>query len=226
MQTIKDDVLFPPASIYQVQKKDILSTAGVLTEAFLNDPFFKYIMNGDYGRDKLYYFQQFTVRYGMKYGNVFASSGNIEGAAVWLPPGSTHIGAIRFVKGGGVILRQLFPRNLSERFKFFTRLLNYSNYSNEIHIRNAPFPHWYLMAIGISDKYRQQGYASRLMKPMLEYFDSINIPCYLETHNEKNLAIYEHFGFRITEAGKLPGTDKPHFAMMRGRYPINQKKSK
>ncbi len=212
-----NNVIFPPDSICRLQKKDFQIAVEVLTEAFLNDPFFKYIMNGDNGSGKLHYFHQFIVSYGMKYGNVFVSGDHIEGTAVWLPPGKTGIGAFKSLMAGVLILRRLFPRKISERFKFFRRLLLYGNYSNEVHKRNAPFPHWYLMAVGVRDGYRKKGYASRLIKPVLDYFDRIGIACYLETHNENNVAIYEHFGFRLAETGRLPGTDKPHFAMLRDR---------
>ena len=50
---------------------------------------------------------------------------------------------------------------------------------------------------------------------MLKYFDENNQSCYLETHNQKNVAYYEKYGFKVVEVGCLPGTQKTHWAMLR-----------
>jgi hypothetical protein len=39
--------------------------------------------------------------------------------------------------------------------------------------------------------------------------------CYLETHNFRNVAYYEKYGFKTMEIGLLPGTNTEHFAMLR-----------
>ena len=39
--------------------------------------------------------------------------------------------------------------------------------------------------------------------------------CYLETNKECNISMYEHFGFKLMERGKIPGTDVEHIAMYR-----------
>lgn len=57
--------------------------------------------------------------------------------------------------------------------------------------------------------------ASKLLNPVLEHFDKVNSPCYLETHNIQNIVKYEHYGFKIAETGLLPGSDKTHWAMVR-----------
>ena len=38
---------------------------------------------------------------------------------------------------------------------------------------------------------------------------------YLETHLEKNVHIYEHFGFEVTSDGILPGTSLRHWGMVK-----------
>ncbi len=68
----------------------------------------------------------------------------------------------------------------------------------------------------MAERYRGQGLASRLIRPLLEEFDKKKLACYLETHNPSNVAIYEHFGFKVVEEGKIPGTDMTHWAMLRG----------
>jgi RimJ/RimL family protein N-acetyltransferase len=50
---------------------------------------------------------------------------------------------------------------------------------------------------------------------MLNRLDTNKIPCYLNTQNEKNIGLYEHFGFRVIDQLTLPGTDILHTAMQR-----------
>ena len=94
-------------------------------------------------------------------------------------------------------------------------------YSDAQHEKHAPHLHWYLFEIGISNKFRNKGYASRLLKPILEKCDQEGMACYLETHNEKNVGLYSHFEFAVKEAGKLPGSNVTHWAMLRSPRPSN-----
>lgn len=55
------------------------------------------------------------------------------------------------------------------------------------------------------------------LRPVFDYLDRQGLPCYLDTHNPANLPFYEHYGFKVVEEGRLPGTDRPHWAMLRMR---------
>ncbi|SMC57505.1 Acetyltransferase (GNAT) family protein [Papillibacter cinnamivorans DSM 12816] len=44
---------------------------------------------------------------------------------------------------------------------------------------------------------RGQGVSSRLMKSVLQYADSQGLSLSLETHNTKNVGMYQHYGFRL-----------------------------
>jgi len=59
------------------------------------------------------------------------------------------------------------------------------------------------------------GYARILIKAMLNRLDSEKIPCFLETQTEKNVAIYERYGFEVVEKGMVPETTLPHYGMLR-----------
>jgi predicted acetyltransferase len=51
------------------------------------------------------------------------------------------------------------------------------------------------------------GYVSKLIKPMLKRINEEGFPVYLETQNEKNVPLYEHYGFEVVEATTYPNTD-------------------
>ena len=50
-----------------------------------------------------------------------------------------------------------------------------------------------------------KGFASALLKPMLARLDEENMACYLETQNMKNVAMYQHFGFKLVHETRVPG---------------------
>jgi predicted GNAT family N-acyltransferase len=50
--------------------------------------------------------------------------------------------------------------------------------------------------------------------------DGNQVPCYLNTQNEKNIGLYEHFGFTVVEQVTLPGSGILHTGMV--RYPVVQ----
>ena len=50
---------------------------------------------------------------------------------------------------------------------------------------------------------------------MLDGMDRIRMDCYLNTQNEKNIGLYEHFGFTVIEQVRLPGSGILHTGMIR-----------
>jgi hypothetical protein len=53
------------------------------------------------------------------------------------------------------------------------------------------------------------------VRPVLERIDREGTPCYLETNAEKNLAIYQRFGFEVISEDRMPGLKLTTFAMLR-----------
>jgi len=88
-------------------------------------------------------------------------------------------------------------------------------YIDTVHKRLAPFEHWFLQTIGVDPQFKGKGYAGRLLRSMLARIDEEGLPCYLETLNEANVSLYEHFGFRVLEKSTIPGTNLTNWAMLR-----------
>jgi GNAT superfamily N-acetyltransferase len=79
----------------------------------------------------------------------------------------------------------------------------------------APAEHWFLELIGVAPEYQGKGFAGHLLDPMLDRFDRENLPCYLDTEVEKNVALYQHHGFRVLDDTIVPGTDVRSWGMLR-----------
>jgi ribosomal protein S18 acetylase RimI-like enzyme len=84
-----------------------------------------------------------------------------------------------------------------------------------VHSRLAPFAHVYLQSLGVDPAFQGKVHAGRLLRHMLARLDAAGTPCYLDTLDEQNVALYEHFGFSVVETTKVPGSDAPMWAMLR-----------
>jgi hypothetical protein len=54
---------------------------------------------------------------------------------------------------------------------------------------------------------------------MLERIQGEGLPCFLETQNEENVSLYEHFGFEVIYKETFPETELPNWGMVRFATP-------
>jgi ribosomal protein S18 acetylase RimI-like enzyme len=196
-------------------KSDIPRAAAMLARAFFSDPKMTHLLPEVAARiERSRFLFEFELRYGLIYGEVYATSPACEGVCVWLPSKKSAISLWRAFRAGGFRLRgQLGPEG-------FDRLMAFSKRVDELHAQHLPAPHTYLFFIGVDPSHQKTGCAGRLIRPMLGRLDATGIPCYLNTQNEKNVGLYEHFGFRVIDRQMIPGTPVVHTAMVRGPQPV------
>ncbi|MBY8992733.1 MAG: GNAT family N-acetyltransferase [Candidatus Lokiarchaeota archaeon] len=182
----------------------------MLARAFHNYPQFDYTLpNLKERAQKLPEIKEFMVRYGIMYGEVYSNSENLEGIAVWLPYWKTEVTRETAEKCGG---NELY---LSLGKEYYKRYKPIGDCENRCHRQYADFFHWYLYPIGVDPIHQGKGYAGQLLRAKLAEVDKQNVPCYLETNKEKNVSLYEHFGFEIVEEGIVPDTEVSYWAMLR-----------
>jgi len=196
--------------LLRLTRKDRDAGAAVLGRAFTEYELLQYYFPDETER------QAVAVTFGfialsvcLKYGEVYASSAKMEGVSAWLPPGKAPF-------GGWQIIRSVPPSVL---FRFgrqgASRMQAYGRYVDNVHRKLVPYPHWYLQIIGVDPAYQGQGFSSQLVRPMLERIDREYLPCFLETNIEKNVAIYQRFGFGVVSEDEILGTELMSFAMLR-----------
>ena len=149
-----------------------------------------------------------TLRISQKFGFVYAPTENIEGVAAWLPHDKIKLSNWQYIRYGAL---SVFFRAGNEGRR---DLLRYSSLVSKKHKQYANFPHMYLYNLAIDPSYQGKGYASRLLKPMFAKLDENNLPCYLESP-ERNLALYEHFGFEVVEHISFPKNENEMWLMLR-----------
>jgi ribosomal protein S18 acetylase RimI-like enzyme len=187
-----------------------ISDAGqVLSRAFFDDPLTNYWLPDPQQREKaLPWFMTTAANFGHKQGEAETTSGNVEGAALWLLPGKTHVPPLQMMMAG--MWAAPFKLGLGN----FGRFMKSLNYMEKIHEEQAPEDHWYLMLLGVDPPRQGQGIGSALMQPALAKADAAHLPAYLETQKEINVKLYQKHGFEVVVETNLPD-DGPHVWCMK-----------
>lgn len=194
----------------RLEEKDIGRAANTLVHSFWNDAYVRFLAADEAEREKIMpHFFEFALRYGILYGRAYAVSPNFEGAAIWLPSQYAKMTPELMDKAGA---EELYSQVGED---FVARVRPVDEFVQAKHEQHISIPHWYLAFIGIDPDFQGKGFAGKLIKPMLEEFAKSGLPCYLETNTKKNVAIYEHYGFRVLEEFKVPLADLTFYAMLK-----------
>lgn len=205
-----DNTKYQVSQLIKLTVKDRLSAADVLARAFRDYEVLRYYYPDEQAREAIAHtFCFIAVSVCFKYGEVYTSSTNMEGVSAWLPPGKAPFGVWQLMNSVPFSTLLRFGRQGAKRMQAFGR------YTDNLHRKLVPYPHWYLQMLGVDPEYQGQGYSRRLVSPILERTDREKLPCYLETNNRKNVSIYQQFGFKLIAEDIAPGTDLYNFAMLK-----------
>ena len=196
--------------ILRLNKSHIERAVKVLTKAFQDYPIFNYYYPNELTKERIaHYFLSFAIYSGMRYGEIYATSHNLEGVAVWILSDKYPMTLWRLLRSVPLSILFGFGRNRGNRMRHL------GGYIDTVHQCLAPFKHWYLWTVGVEPQSQGKGYASNLIRPMLTRIDKEGLPCYLETLDEHNVSIYEHLGFKVVDESTVPNTSFTNWAMLR-----------
>jgi ribosomal protein S18 acetylase RimI-like enzyme len=197
----------------RIDKSNTKPAVEVLVKAFQNYPLLQYYFPSDVKREKISrYFISYAVFTGTNYGEVYATSPNMEGVAVWLTSDNYPMTFWRLIRSVPLSILFGFGKESGGRMR------RTGEYIDAMHKRLVPYRHWFLQTIGIDPQFQGKGYASKLLKPMLARIDEEGLPCYLDTLDETNVRLYEHFGFKVIEKSNIPQTKLTNWAMSRENF--------
>lgn len=203
MSNLEDDIM-------RLDRSLVKRANETLIRAFWDHPPLQYYFPDETERKRVApYFFSLSLFTGIRHGEVYATSQDLEGIAVWLPPNIYPLTLLRLLRS--VPLSEIIGIS---RYGGF-RMRRSGQYVDAVHRRLAPDKHWFLQTIGVDPRFQGRGYASKLLRPMLAKIDEESLPCYLETLEEQNVGLYEHFGFKVIEESNVPGTGLTNWAMLR-----------
>jgi len=202
--------------LYLIQKKDVEKATAVLTKAFHEDPLIKLIYPDPEERKRYTpILWKFLTKDGLKYGEVYSPTKEIEGVVKWLPPRKEYMGIWRTIRSGGLKMGMALTKQKDARKLSTRKIQKVTDNILRIHKELMKEPHWYLANIGVDPDHQGKGYGSKLIKPMLERIEKTGYTVFLETNFEGNVGLYEHLGFDIIDETKIPKTEIINWAMIR-----------
>jgi GNAT superfamily N-acetyltransferase len=203
---MKDDF----SNIISVTRDNIKPAALTVARAFLDYPVSVFFEPDREKRRKHQprLFARF-LRSAILTGEVYATSPNMEGVAMWFPSDAKPVSWWHRLFSGEMLAPLFTDKKTRERQMAF------GHYSSQVKKRVVPGKHWYLQILAVDPDYQGKGFSSRLLRPMLVRADREGIPCFLETQLAKNVELYKHFGFRVAEEGIIPGSNVYSWAMVR-----------
>jgi hypothetical protein len=120
-----------------------------LKNAFKETNSIKYYLPNDLNREKaVRYFLSIGVHTGIKYGEVYATSSNHEGAAIWLSSDNLPITTWKMLRSVSLMNVLGFVRYGG------LKMMRVGEYVEKAHKHLAPPKHWYLQTIGVDPKFQ------------------------------------------------------------------------
>ena len=197
------------AGLYIVQKKDLNRLAEIAADAYEDYPLHNWLTKGKYDKKASKLIMQISLKTMTEDAIIYADSEEMNGFAAWLPFGFTGSKTLPFLFNGGLKLI------LHSGLGIIGRLLTYENYAMNLKKEFTNNYDWYLYNLSIKKDAQGKGIASKLMRPMLQFCDDEKMVAYLETNKEKNVSLYNHYGFELKKEELIPKTTVTHYAMVR-----------
>jgi len=196
------------SNLIRLPKSLVHKASVTCANAFVDDPETVYLIPDKKRREYLKYAFVYYLRMSIaERAEIYATSPNSEGVAIWSHSDSkTPWWAI-------FSINPLLP--LKCGWRYIWHEIIFYRLAHKIKKQYAPFPHKYLALLAVDPSQQGKGFASQLLKPMLEKLDNQHLPCYLETQNLKNVNMYQHFGFELVFKTTLPHTSLPIYIMVR-----------
>lgn len=180
-------------NVRRATRDDIPAMAEMLARAFHDDPIVAWVFR-DEARRATYTRRFFAGRARVLIGQreIYTADGTAA-AAMWARPDEWRDPPLRAMKE----LAILAP-GVGLRIGRVIRGLV------QVEAKHPQPPHWYLAVLGTDPSRQGEGLATELLSHVLGECDRDEVPAYLETGTERNVAFYTRHGFKVTEELRLP----------------------
>lgn len=199
-------------SLYKMTKKEVEKASLVLGKAFHDDPLWSQAVPDETERkQKLPLLFEMLLRYALRYGEVYASSENLEGIVILLHYDKADMTFWRLLRCGAW---RLLRTGMKLGRKTGNRLEQILAPMSKVQEEILEEGYSYLQTIGVSPELQGQGFGGKLLRAIIKYADNEEIRIYLEAM-EENVPLYKKYGFQIVKEIKLSTIDLSGWAMVR-----------
>jgi len=181
------------SDLYKIQKKDLKNAVNVLNNAFSEESMWKEVFNDE---DKNRVLTEVMVRFCLKYGNVLATSDNLEGVMA-IAPHDKDMTTLRVIRSGAFFLSMKIA-NEAKKMKVLSNAIEEAKKSLNLDL------YLHLLIMGVSQEFQGKGFGGKLVRAIIEKAETEIKPIYLETQKEENVNFYEKYGFSVKKKIILP----------------------
>ena len=199
------------SDLYRLQKKDFEKAGIILSEAFKEDPVWNAVFENEINIDKKSpYIFQMPVRFSKKYGEVYATSSNLEGIIGWVTGAKAFMNIWRIIRSGGFRIALKTGSSIGKKMnKIFSVIEN----DRKLNMKNIDY--FYIQILGVSPEFQNRGFGGKLLEYVIKEAEKGKKHLYLETETEKNVKFYEKYDFQIVKKVTLPYIELPMWEMIR-----------
>jgi len=198
-------------SLYRkLSMQDIHLAVEVMVRAFEDDPLCVFMLPNK--KTRLKTLKKFFYLYGelnITNHNGYGVGEPLTAAAFWLPPAETGVSI------GVRTLFKFIPLILSPYLPGYIKARKIMKQIDRLHLKYAPEPHYYLDNLGVLPSEWRKGLASQLIRPILNRAINEKVAVYTDTVTRKNVALYEHFGFKLMEECTIGGSEITVWALLK-----------
>lgn len=179
-------------NVRPVESDECRAAAEVLLRAFFDFSLNQYLFPDPAKRAyQLRFLYQRTLAMYREVGGAFITEDG-SGVALWTPPQYWRgLSVWRYLRAG--FLRTPFHIGWETPFMRLRALRDI----DRRHHGETQGPHWSLEVIGADPARQRTGSGTALVRHVLDQADQQGLPAYVITHDRKNVAYYERFGFRL-----------------------------
>jgi len=181
------------SDLYKIQKEDFKNAVNVLNNAFSEESMWKEVFNDE---DKNRILTEVMVRFCLKYGNVLATSDNLEGVMA-IAPHDKDMTALRVIRSGAFFLSMKIS-NDAKKMKVLSNAIEEAKKSLNLD------QYIHLLIMGVSQEFQRKGFGGKLIRAVIEKAETERKSIYLETQKEENINFYEKYGFSVKKKIILP----------------------
>lgn len=180
-----------------------------LYQCYNNYPLFNhYFPDPEKKKKHLSWHLRQALVYARRFGETWCTP-EATGVACWLPPGNTEFTTPKALLGGYALVPFRYG------LKDFARIDAQESFVSKLHKKLMPGRHLYLWVLAVRPEYQGKGIGRRLVESRLAAPDAREIPCFLETHDRRNVPFYKALGFVLLEEAPVPDSDLRVYAMAR-----------
>lgn len=196
--------------LYRVEKKDFEKLNSLLLECFSKDPLYLQLIPQNDKRQKLLP-ELFRCDLDELFENceVYADSENLNGI-IAVSDETEPYNPIKYyaIELYYALKAGMFLINEDRSLKTLWNFIRGKDYLNSVWTDDIPTDkRLHIVYFAVRPSMHGKGVASKLMNAVLKYADENKLIMSLETHNEKNVSLYEHYGFHLFEVVQA------HFAL-------------